>query len=273
MGRALRLSLGISLGLSVATLGALWWGWLRPAQEARPEPGQESAPPLVSPAPAQSGWRVTGLLLRKDANGKVVPAGGVAIRKTREPNWTDPEQAVSETQTLADPGGRFELSGIPSKVWLRIEFDDGVSALEALSVRFPPREGTGHEDLGVRLLRPGHPVAIQVVGPDGVPLLGAMVRAWPNRKYIPNRSSYQFSEGAREPREVGNGEYRMERLAAGPVGPGECELWVHRSGFTWRKVSVVAPADGIVVALERQDISKQASPLKNSSPRLRHPQG
>src|SRR6185369_8271583 len=83
--RALWRSLGISFGLLLAAITALWW--VRPRPDEFAGRSAVNNPAALRPSPAQdvSGWAVTGLILRRGRDGSAAPAPGVSVRVSREP--------------------------------------------------------------------------------------------------------------------------------------------------------------------------------------------
>jgi protocatechuate 3,4-dioxygenase beta subunit len=198
-------------------------------EAAAVELGKEAAKEASSPPPdavsLESGWTITGRLLREVPSGASVPAEGVAVYLKPHPRRTKPSEAPPPQKKLTGPDGRFELVGVPGKIALRVEIDEPSSAYRALGFRLAdvPPQGTGEDetrkDLGDILLEPAMTLVVRLLGPKGEPAVKGTVLAEKSSSAagVSALSSLGFNESRREAEERENGEYVLERAPPGTL--------------------------------------------------------
>ncbi|MBI4601044.1 MAG: carboxypeptidase regulatory-like domain-containing protein [Planctomycetes bacterium] len=229
-------------------------GEAAPAAERAPAPRptaeveEPEARPASEAAPApRPGWTIAGRVVRPDGSGGLVPAEGVAVLLVNHPRRTRPEDVPPPQRRVTGTDGRFELTGAPAGIAMRIEVDEPSSALRCLSFRLGKPEGEGRRDLGDIPLEPASDLAVQVFGPGGAPVEQASVLVGRDvdQDSPPGQAALTalgFNDSRRDVAEKGGGRYVLER-----TGPGPHSVRVTARGCAPHREDVDVPRDEPVV--------------------------
>jgi protocatechuate 3,4-dioxygenase beta subunit len=171
----------------------------------------QALPPLVGPLVPETGGRVTGIVRRSDT-GQPIPGAQVGLAAPGASLDAAMARAVS-----TDVNGRFTIKSISSGAYTLIAQADGYFSVTSDPTASPQvKRDVGiidgqQTDVGSIELAPAGAVSGRISGPDGRPVIGAVVQAW-RAAYV--RGRLTFSVVKATPTDD-LGEYRLFWLSPG----------------------------------------------------------
>ena len=165
----------------------------------------------ASDVDAETDGVVVGRVWRRDDDGmpRPLPGASVELAPMVRGTWVVDRRAEPRV-TESDPDGRFDIDGVEMGSY-HLAVDDRESASEMLWVTLRENDERGERrDLGDILLEPGSDLLVDVVGPAGESIEGAVVRATPE-----GRRHGGLWPVPRDAEPLGNGRYRFQRFPHG----------------------------------------------------------